>query len=224
MNNDNNIVFHLVYGGCEDPFFSDRIMVRANKENEQKWCVNIAELLKDEKESVGKLVRKFMYANNLNSLYPFNELSEDAMWECAYFIYNNSLIGLKEDKSLSEICRDLHYQDTDIDIFIFSIGGASFNIERGYKLIIHSDEQIHKNDQPHVHVNKNGCTARYYILTGEVMRDDKRSQEMIRDEKNIIIPGIIKNRNDLLKNWNLAIAGYEVPCLDEDGNQYYPMS
>lgn len=146
---------------------------------------------------------------------------------CSYtkelLIYENHNIFVKgyyfhaiNEKTLFEVKHDLGLHNIRIELFVFT-GGASRNYE-GYRYVVHPNEYIHKN-MPHVHVEKDGYSVRYSLLTFDRFEKDKCSSEIIRDEKKRIIPYIKKNRKLFMKWWNIYQKGYITPELDNDKKQ-----
>lgn len=113
--------------------------------------------------------------------------------------------------------------DTDeLSFATFCVGGPSFRCE-GYLFVIHPNEEIHKN-HPHVHVRRNGNETRYSLNTLTRFSNDNFCREFQKDEKKIILPYLQKNKDRLLKYWDLCMKGYIPPVEDEDGKQFYPES
>ena len=74
---------------------------------------------------------------------------------------------------------------------MYVAGGASREYH-GYKFIVRSDEDRHKN-MPHIHVEKDGVSPRYLLSNLERIASDKCLKDHLRDEKKIIKPYIKKN-------------------------------
>ena len=94
---------------------------------------------------------------------------------------------------------------------------------RGYRFVVHPNEEIHKHT-PHVHVENDDCSVRYSLVSLKRFEQDKVPRNYLRDEKKIIRPFLENNRKKLLEYWNLSINGYTTPIINEKGQQYYPES
>lgn len=75
-----------------------------------------------------------------------------------YIQHHGYLLGMREEKTISEIFRDL--ETSRLEFAYFIVGGASIHNETGYRFTIHPDEKIHEH-LPHVHVSKAGVEIRY---------------------------------------------------------------
>ena len=139
------------------------------------------------------------------------------MYSKQYIKYGKYLVGCKVDRSLSQIKVDLGVENICIELFVYG-GGASI-VCNGYLFVVHPNEDVHKHS-PHVHVNHDGYSVRYSLVTFERYPDDVCSREYIRDEKKIILPFIKKRYSFFMDNWNKAQKGYEMPAVDERGVQY----
>lgn len=134
-----------------------------------------------------------------------------------YIKYNGYFVGFQHDKSLEDVFDYFNKGIIELN-YVVNVGGAS-RIYRGYKFIIHSNEEIHKNT-PHVHVEKNGISTRYRLDPIERITSDKCSSEHLRDEKKIIKPYIEDNIEWFKEKWLLSINGYKPPIENEEGFQY----
>ena len=147
---------------------------------------------------------------------------ENFCYQNIYIKDNERLLGLKDDKLLIDIFNFFNIDTLDF-VYIVVAGGASIHCG-GYKYVVHSDEYIHQNDPPHVHVIRDDKSVRYYLEPIKRFTQDRPSREHLRDEKKTIIPAIKRNRKKLLEYWNLAVNGYVPPAEDETGRQYYKES
>lgn len=146
----------------------------------------------------------------------------DVNYKSIYIKNNECLLGLLEDKSLIKMFDFFKADELSLTC-ILVMGGASVNVDNGYKLVIHTNEDIHEH-LPHVHVNKAGASVRYHLDTLKRFEEDVCPREYKRDEKKIIVPCIEKHLNKLKEFWNLNMNGYVTPHIDENGMQYYKES
>lgn len=149
--------------------------------------------------------------------YNMNELSLQSI----YIENRGTLYSFQNDKKIVDIFSFFKTNKIIITYF-FVAGGASITCD-GYKFVIHTNEEIHRNT-PHVHVELDDMSVRYYLDTFERFPNDKYSREYKRDEKKIIIPGLKRNKNKLWQYWNCYMNGYVPPEIDERGKQYYKES
>ena len=134
-----------------------------------------------------------------------------------YIKHRGYLIGLQHNKDLADIFN--FFQKNIIEFkYIYVAGGASCE-HHGYKFIVHSNEDIHKNT-PHVHVERNGVAPRYLLDTLERIPSDEYSHEHLRDEKKIIKPYIRRNIKWFNEKWLMSVNGYIPPIESETGVQY----
>ena len=137
--------------------------------------------------------------------------------ENMYIKHKGYLIGLQEDKSLSNVFTYFKKNILEFD-YIYVAGGASREYH-GYQFIVRPKEDIHRYT-PHVHVQKYNVAPRYYLKTFERFKDDKYLREHDRDEKKIIIPFLEKNKKWLWEEWDMYMNGYTPPIVTESGKQY----
>ncbi len=209
------IELHLCSGGVDDHFFTDRIAITVDKNL-------IHNLYYDWNQISGEVVCIDDFLALLISNGVIMEQGELCdMRERCYIYKGNMFFYTKNNKTIEEL---FEFVDSELlQLFIFDIGGASINIENKYKLMIHTDEDIHRN-LPHVHVIKGGDNVRYLLASLERIKTDKCSRNILRDEKKIIISGIKRNIKNLWAMWNAYNDGYVSPVIDFDGVQYYPES
>jgi hypothetical protein len=137
--------------------------------------------------------------------------------ENIYIKHKGYLIGLQEDKSLSDVFSYFKKNILEFD-YIYVAGGASREYH-GYQFIVHPKEDIHRYT-PHVHVKKDSVALRYYLETFERFKGDKHLREHDRDEKKIIIPFLEQNKKWLWEEWDMYMNGYTPPIVTESGKQY----
>lgn len=142
---------------------------------------------------------------------------EQITYKNIYVASGRYLIGLQDDKKLADILADFGTDSLEF-VYIYVAGGASMH-HMGYLFVVHPREQIHAFN-PHVHVVRDGISVRYSLDTFKRFPQDKYSREHDRDEKKIIRPYLQKNRDELMRYWNLAMNGYIPPVKDEEGHQY----
>lgn len=143
---------------------------------------------------------------------------ENFCYQNIYLVRDDYWVGLQDDKEINTIFED--FQNNSLTFaYLYVAGGASRN-HMGYKFVVHlSREDIHAN-APHVHVERDGVSVRYSLVTFERKNPDEPTWAHRRDEKKIIIPYIKSNRDVLMGYWDLAMKGYRPPQIDEQGHQY----
>lgn len=143
---------------------------------------------------------------------------ENFCYQNTYLMRDGYLVGLEDNKEIDSIFEDFQTDSLSF-AYLYVAGGASRH-HMGYKFVVHlSREDIHAND-PHVHVERDGVSVRYSLVTFERKSPDEPTWAHRRDEKKIIIPYIKNNRDILMGYWDLAMKGYRPPQLDEQGHQY----
>lgn len=133
-----------------------------------------------------------------------------------YILHKDYLLGLQEDKTISEVFND--FRTDHLEFAYFNVGGASIHNETGYRFVIHPDEKIHEY-MPHVHVSKAGVVIRYSLETLSPI--DPLVNPQKRDNKKIITPFLQRNREKLLEMWSYYIKGYTTPEITQDDQQFY---
>ena len=136
-----------------------------------------------------------------------------------YIRHEEYLLGLLEDKALSDIFDYFHLERLELSFFI--VGGASLHRERGYRFTVHPSEDIHRH-MPHVHVSKDNVEIRYLLETFEPI--DSLVYPHKRDNKKVILPYLKKNQKKLMGLWKLYMDGYTSPEITLEGRQFYPES
>ena len=136
-----------------------------------------------------------------------------------YVRHNDYLLGLREDKLISDMFSDFQTQNLELSYFV--VGGASFHNETSYRFTIHPDEKIHQ-DMPHVHVSKAGVEIRYSLE--DLLPIDRLINPHKRDNRKIITPFLQSNRQKLLELWNYYNKGYTIPEVTQEGQQFYKES
>lgn len=214
------IVFKICICGMSDKNYMKRVMIyKPFVTFKAEFCFKRAE--EYEGLTLGELIDKLKCREEYKAFASNYYSDDDFNIENIYIKRHGALLGLNEDKSLCDIFKFFKAKRIEA-IYFFVAGGASVNCE-GYKLVIHTNEEIHRNT-PHVHVVKDNMSVRYHLETLERFSQDKCSREYKRDEKKIIIPGILKNKQQLIKLWRDYNGGYEPPVMDIKGNQYYKES
>lgn len=144
---------------------------------------------------------------------------ENFSFRTTYIEHHDYLLGLKEDKSISEVFH--YFNTTEMTFDHFVVGGASIHNETKYRFTVHSDEKIHEHT-PHVHVSKSGVEIRYSLEDLTPM--DSLVNPHKRDSKKIILPFLKNNQSKLLEMWNHNMSGYYTPDISENGCQFYSES
>lgn len=136
-----------------------------------------------------------------------------------YIQHHGYLLGMREEKTISEIFRDL--ETSRLEFAYFIVGGASIHNETSYRFTIHPDEKIHEH-LPHVHVSKAGVEIRYSLET--LLPMDSLVNPHKRDNKKIITPFLQRNQERLLEMWSYYTKGYTTPEITQEGQQFYSES
>lgn len=130
--------------------------------------INTNELKVDEFEFDNNTLCGELYKELMNKYYPKVE------YEISFLILDNYVNNRIDETSCNIKFKDvLNFCNLDSIVIIYSvlpIGGEIANYH-GYKLYIHSDEEIHRN-LPHVHIKCGGEETRINLLTLEIMDDD----------------------------------------------------
>lgn len=210
----NRLHFNIYFCGMNDETFTDQIMIY--KPNNSITKTYIVEHL----EKLG-IFRMSELADSMKNSEMLRESlgtwgTENLGYSTIYIKYKEYLLGLKEDKAISDIFNDLNTDELEFAYFL--VGGASLHNETGYRFTIHSDEKIHEH-MPHVHVSKAGVDVRYSLDT--LLPIDPLVNPHRRDHRKTIVPFLEKNSAQLLEMWRHNINGYHTPELAEDGSQFY---
>ena len=144
---------------------------------------------------------------------------ENFSFRTTYIEHQNYLLGLKENKPISEVFH--YFNTTEMTFDYFVVGGASIHNETKYKFIINSNEEIHKH-MPHVHVLKAGVKVRYSLK--DLTPIDPLVNPHKRDNRKIILPFLRGHQEELLKMWEHNMNGYCTPDISENGCQFYSES
>ena len=189
------IVFKIHMCGMSERTISRKIMIDKPFKTIAK-TLNLSYCLKNSIFTVGDLISHIKESCNgiVDLLGEFG--IDNFNVENIYIKHKGYLIGLQEDKSLSDVFTYFKKNILEFD-YIFVAGGASREYH-GYKFIVHPKEDIHRYT-PHVHVEKDNVAPRYYLKTFERFKDDNYLREHERDEKRIIIPFLKKNKTWLWK-------------------------
>jgi|BioPla2DNA2_1021312.scaffolds.fasta_scaffold21461_1 hypothetical protein len=139
--------------------------------------------------------------------------------ETVYIHHRGYLLGLREDKTISEIFQDL--ETNRLAFAYFLVAGGSIHDEYGYRYTIHSNERIHEH-MPHVHVSKSGVEIRYSLVTLSPI--DPLVNPHKRDYRKRIRPSLQEKKEKLMELWDFYMKGYTTPEITEDGLQYYSES
>ena len=197
-----------------DLTFSDKIMIYAPFKKYEKSF--------DYERITEKTVNEFLNIVRKDAIEFLGGYgAENLKAERVYISTSDALIGMQEDKSFDEIFEYFSTENIKFEYFIIA-GGASIHCP-GYRFTVHPNEDIHRNT-PHVHVCKDNMSVRYSLITLERFEQDEMPREYRRDEKKIIMPYLIDNKDKLMGYWNHYINGYTVPYENERGMQYYPES
>lgn len=209
------IDFNLHIYGINDKTFSDTIMIYKPHISvrfsifEYELSNNHIKKISDLLKYISVTYRSFVIAAIGNHPLDINKL---------YLKYDDYLLGFINDKTLSELFSYVNSDHLEFDSFFG--GGASFHND-GYKFFINPSEKCHQNT-PHVHVEKEGKTVRFYLKSSKPM--DTLVFPHRKDVKKIIIPTIKKNKKKLMKWWKHYQNGYTTPTLSNKGKQHYPES
>lgn len=206
--------FHIYFCGMSEETFSEQIMIYQPGSSMEK-CFTEAALRQNEIVSVGELidclkkdaaVRESLGAWGL----------ENFTAQTVYIRHSDYLLGLREDKPIADIFRDLETQR--LEFAYFMVGGASIHNETSYRFTVHPDEKIHEH-LPHVHVAKAEVEIRYSLET--LLPLDPLVNPHRRDHKKVIVPFLERHRAQLLELWGYYAKGYTTPQITQEGQQFY---
>lgn len=213
----NELEFSVYTCGMSEETFSEKIMIykpvscitKCFTEAELNQCriISVSELIDHLKNDAG--IKDALGTWGLENIGISTVYIQDNEW----------LLGLRQDKPISEIFREL--ETNRLKFAYFMAGGASIHNNTGYRFTVHPDEDIHRH-MPHVHVSKAGINIRYSLDT--LLPIDKLVNPHKRDNKKIIIPFLHGHCQQLIEMWNRYTEGYTTPVLDEKGRQYYSES
>ena len=213
------IRFTAYFSGMSGTFFSETILIskpyghyekKITFEDEQLEHLRISDVL-------GMIKDAAEQDHNALGDWGGKNLGVDTI----YIKTEQAMLGLQEDKALSEVFLFFDSEVLELSYFVVA-GGASIHCN-GYQFIVHPDERIHEHT-PHVHVKKDDVVVRYYLDSLKRFPQDKASREFDRDEKKRIMPCLKKNQDTFYKYWNQYMHGYVPPTEDENGRQYYSES
>ncbi len=213
----NIISFNIYFCGMSDENFSDKIMIyKPNYSITKKY--DIESLNESEIFTIGELIDYIKTDDTIKKSigdWGMENLSHLTI----YIKYKDYLLGLKEDKIVSNI---FDYLNTDqLEFAYFLVGGASIHNETSYRFTVYSDEKIHEH-MPHVHVSKAGKDVRYSLDT--LLAMDPLTNPHKRDNRKIIAPFLKKNKFKLLEMWHHNMNGYSTPEITEEDQQFYSES
>ena len=214
------IVFHYCNCGLTDDFFSDTIMIFAPCRKATLF-VSVDKLPNQEQSSMGDLLAYIK--NHLGEFdTPLSDLEFNAVNAESVYLYHDDFLLKTGEKKICEFYTD--FRREEIELYYFSVGGASIEYRNGYRFRIHSNEKVHQYSEPHVHVEKGHDSPRYSLITFERFPQDKfESRDYKRDHK-LIKEGLEMNRDRLMKMWDLSMKGYGTPEMGLDGSCYYAES
>lgn len=144
---------------------------------------------------------------------------ENISTETIYIQCQDYLLGLLENKAISDVFD--YFSSEDLELAYFIVGGASIHNETSYRFTVHPNEDIHRH-MPHVHVSKDDIDIRYSLETLQPI--DSLVNPHRRDNKRIITPFLRKNQEKLLGFWQLYMDGYASPTITQEGQQFYSES
>lgn len=144
---------------------------------------------------------------------------ENISTKTIYIQYQDCLLGLLENKTISDIFD--YFNSEKLELAYFLVGGASIHNETSYRFTVHPNEDIHRY-MPHVHVSKDDVEIRYSLETLQPI--DSLVNPHRRDNKKIILPFLKKNQEKLLGFWQLYMDGYASPAITQEGQQFYSES
>lgn len=209
------LTFSLYLCGMGERMFTDKIMIYAPHisithyfDNDDLGRLNIT--------TVNQMI-DHLKKEPILSMTMGQHMVEELMVSRIYVQHKDYLLGLQEDKPLSEISSELNEELLRFAFFV--VGGASASYD-GYLYIVHPREKNHAY-LPHVHVKREGKDVRYSLdtfkpideLTNPHRRDNRKIQKAIRTHHEMFIDW-----------WNEYLKGYIPPALSDSGCQYYSES
>lgn len=209
--------FYIYVCGMSKETFAEQIMiyrpihtrtkVLLQKDLDELSIVYVSELINYIKQD--NAMRKVLGKDGLESIST----------ERIYIRHQDYLLGLREDKALSDIFD--YFRSNSLELVFFIVGGASIHNETSYRFTVHPNEEIHRH-MPHVHVSKDNVEIRYSLETLQPI--DSLVNPHRRDNKKIIIPFLEKNQEKLMEFWQLYTDGYTSPQITQEGQQFYAES
>lgn len=210
------VIFKIHICGMSSKTFSRKIMIYKPFKTITK-SLRLAYCLQNNISTVEALIAHIKNTTNNLAHYLGEFGLDNFVVENVYIKHKGYLIGLQHNKRLTDIFQFFKKSIVVFD-YILVAGGASCEYH-GYKFIVHSNEDIHKN-MPHVHVEKDGVAPRYHLGTLERIATDKYLPDHLRDEKKIIKPYIRKHIKWFNEKWLMSVNGYIPPVETETGLQY----
>ncbi|MGN0453204.1 MAG: DUF4160 domain-containing protein [Ruminococcus sp.] len=214
-----SISFTIYICGINEETYTEKIMIYkphlskdfylTEKELLENEILSVSDFIIYIKKHYGTVIRSFI------GDYSYSKMNFDTV----YFNHKDYMLGFLENKNLTEVFD--YTKSETISFVFFVVGGASFNIDKKYKIIIHANEDNHKY-MPHVHVEKDNISVRYSLETLEPI--DKLVYPHKRDNKKVIEPFLRENSDFLMNLWNDYQNKYRVPTMTNDGRQYYSES
>lgn len=210
-----SIDFNIHIYGINENTFTDKIMIY-KPHTSIKFSINEEELLHNGITNISGLLDYITKTHHtiITAVIGDNTFNLNNL----YFKYDDYLLGFQNNKTLYDVFD--YTKSNNIEFHTFFGGGASFYND-GYKFFINPSEKCHQNT-PHVHVEKEGKTVRFYLKSFKPM--DELVFPHRKNVKKIIIPTIKKNKKKLKKWWKHYQNGYTTPTLSNKGKQYYPES
>lgn len=212
-----DLQFNIYFCGMSEETFSEQIMIYKPISTITR-CFAETALQKLEIAAVGELIdylKEDIAIKESLGTWGLAHLSTATV----YIQHHGYLLGMREEKTISEIFRDL--ETSRLEFAYFIVGGASIHNETSYRFTIHPDEKIHEH-LPHVHVSKAGVEIRYSLET--LLPMDSLVNPHKRDNKKIITPFLQRNQERLLEMWSYYTKGYTTPEITQEGQQFYSES
>ena len=204
--------------GLSGEFYSRNILIDKPKMS-LSFYFNEEDLENTEIQRISQLVHELKTTNRCVKEMLSDWGMENFTVQTTYIKRKDHLLGFEQDKSLEEVFEDFQTEHLEL-LHFYVAGGASIECN-GYRLVVHSNEDVHKH-LPHVHVIKDDEAVRYHLITLERLDDCSRAFQ--KDEKKKILPAIKKHLSRLQDYWTAAMGGYRPPEFDIKNKQYYPES
>ncbi len=209
--------FHIYFCGMNEETFTDQIMIyKPNSSISRSFTMEI--LFQLRLVHVGELIDYLKTDSDVRKELGIGGL-ENFNISTVYVRYRDCLLGLREDKAISEVFLD--FDTHQLEFAYFVVGGASIHNETSYRFTVHTDEKIHEH-MPHVHVSKAGVEIRYSLVT--LLPIDPLVNPHKRDNKKVITPFLRHNYERLLEMWRCYAKGYVTPEITQEGQQFYSES
>ena len=211
----NSISLSMHLCGMCDRTYSERVKISMPNKSIRLYYDLDAPIFSEGIDSVKQFI-EWLKKSNSDILNSFDSYCiERLVLENLYIECDGYFLSFKNDMPLIDLFNLL---STDyLKFHCFCVGGASERL-LGYRVVMHSDESIHRFGKPHVHIEIDGFSPRYDLETFEMIPGDKYCHEHIRDKKKIK-KYLKENQKRLINQWMFNIKGLVSPDETIDGVQ-----